>query len=527
MSKKEVTKKEEVFKEVSKSNRKIDLFTTLIPFVCILALCLYFVLAPENSTSALEVIRSFLGDKCGVYYLIVGLGFFLVSLWLSYSKIGKITIGKQGEKPQYGFISWGAMVFTCGLASDILFYSFCEWIYYYEDAHVQGFGDINEWAATFPLYHWSLIPWSFYAVLAAAFGFMLHVRGCHKQKYSEACRPILGKHTDGPLGKVIDLLAVIALIAGTATTFSIATPLLSMVLTDLFGLAGSKFVSIGILLVVCGIYTCSVMNGLKGVNMLSKICMILFGFLLGYVFIFGGEARFSVETGFTALGNMTQNFIGLSTWTDATRSEAGFAQNWTIFYWAYWMVWCVAAPFFMGMISRGRTIKQVIMGSYVFGTASTLISFIILGNFGLGMKVHGRFDAVAQYYANGEDLYQTIIDIIHQLPLAPLFLVVLALAMFAFYATSFDSITMVASNYSYKNMENDEMASKKMKLFWAVLLIMLPIALIFSEGTMANLQTVSIIAAFPIGIVMILIVASFIKDAKKRLEEIKVNKDSE
>ena len=210
----------------------------------------------------------------------IGLGFFLVSLWLSYSKIGKLTIGKKGEKPKYGFFAWGAMVFTCGLASDILFYSFCEWIYYYEDTHVMGFGNINEWAATFPLYHWSLIPWSFYAVLAAAFGFMLHVRGCHKQKYSEACRPLLGKHTDGVAGKVIDILAVIALIAGTATTFSIATPLLSMVLTDLFGIAGSKYVSICILLIVCGIYTCSIMNGLKGVNMLSKICMILFGIIL-------------------------------------------------------------------------------------------------------------------------------------------------------------------------------------------------------------------------------------------------------
>lgn len=506
-----------VAKEVSK--RKIDPFTTFIPLGCILILCAYFIIAPENSTAALEVIRSFLGDRCGVYYLIIGLGFFLVSLWLSFSKIGNITIGKQGEKPKYGFFSWGAMVFTCGLASDILFYSFCEWIYYYEDAHVMGFGDINEWAATFPLYHWSLIPWSFYAVLAAAFGFMLHVRGCHKQKYSEACRPILGKHTDGPLGKVIDILAVIALIAGTATTFSIATPLLSMILTNLFGITASKYVSIGILIVVCGIYTTSVMNGLKGVNMLSKICMILFGIILAYVFILGGEARFSIETGVTSLGNMVQNFFGLSTWTDATRTEAGFAQNWTIFYWAYWMVWCVAAPFFMGMISRGRTIKQVIMGSYIFGTASTLISFIVLGNFGLGLKVHGRFDAVAQYHANGDDLYQTIIDIIHQLPLAPVFLVVLALAMFAFYATSFDSITMVASNYSYKNIEGEETASKKMKLFWAVLLIMLPIALIFSEGTMANLQTVSIIAAFPIGIVMILIVASFIKDAKARIGE--------
>ncbi|SCW54676.1 betaine/carnitine transporter, BCCT family [Ruminococcaceae bacterium YRB3002] len=500
--------------------RKIDPFTTIVPFACILALCAYFVLMPENSTNALSVIRGFLGDKMGSYYLIIGLGVFLLSLWLAFSKIGQITIGKPGEKPKYGFWSWGAMNFTCGLASDILFYSFCEWIYYYEEPHVIGMGDINEWSATFPLYHWSLIPWSFYAVLAACFGFMLHVRGCHKQKYSEACRPLLGKHTDGPLGKIIDVLAVVALIAGTATTFSIATPLLSLVLTNLFGIAGSKYVTIGILVVVCAIYTTSVMNGLKGINMLSKICMCLFGFLLAYVFLLGGEARFSFESGVTSLGSMFQNFIGLSTWTDATRTEAGFAQNWTIFYWAYWMVWCVAAPFFMGSISRGRTVKQVIMGSYLFGTASTIISFIILGNYGLGMKVHGKFDAVAQYHANGDDLYQTIIDIIHQLPLSTVFLVVLAVAMLAFYATSFDSITMVASNYSYKNMENDEDASPKMKLFWAILLIMLPIALIFSEGTMNNLQTVSIIAAFPIGIVIILIIASFIKDAKRYASEI-------
>lgn len=509
---------ENVMREEGKK-RKIDPFTTIIPLGCIIALCLYFVLSPQQSTTMLEAIRSFLGDKCGVYYLVIGLGFFLVSIWLSFSKIGNITIGKPGEKPKYGFFSWGAMVFTCGLASDILFYSFCEWIYYYEDPHVMSLGNIDEWAPTFPLFHWSLIPWSFYAVLAAAFGFMLHVRGCHKQKYSEACRPLLGKHTDGIWGKIIDLLAVIALIAGTATTFSIATPLLSLVLTDLIGIQGSKYISICILLVVCGIYTCSVMNGLKGVNTLSQICMILFGIILAYVFFFGGETRFSAETGVTSLGKMVQNFIGLSTWTDATRSEAGFAQNWTVFYWAYWMVWCVAAPFFMGMISRGRTIKQVIMGSYIFGTASTLISFIILGNFGLGMKVHGRFDAVAQYHANGDDIYKTILDIIYQLPFPAVFLTVLALAMLAFYATSFDSITMVASNYSYRQIDGDEDASKKMKLFWAILLIMLPIALIFSEGTMANLQTVSIIAAFPIGIVMSLIVASFIKDANNYIKE--------
>ena len=120
------------------------------------------------------------------------------------------------------------MIFTCGLAADILFYSFCEWIYYADESRVQALGSMEEWVSTMPLFHWGPIPWAFYATLAACFGFMIHVRKCNKQKYSEACRPILGDKTDKLPGKIIDVLAVIALIAGTATTFSVATPLLSV-----------------------------------------------------------------------------------------------------------------------------------------------------------------------------------------------------------------------------------------------------------------------------------------------------------
>ena len=129
------------------------------------------------------------------------------------------------DKPQYNFFAWGAMMFTCGLAADILFYSFAEWIMYASDPHIAELGSIQDWAGVFPIFHWSFIPWSFYLVLAVAFGFMLHVRKRSRQKYSEACRPILGKHTDGWGGRIIDLLAVFALLAGTATTFSVATPL--------------------------------------------------------------------------------------------------------------------------------------------------------------------------------------------------------------------------------------------------------------------------------------------------------------
>ncbi len=501
-----------------KTGRRLDPATTIVPFGAILILCLFFILAPERSTAALSAIRSFLGDSFGVYYLIFGLGVLIVSLWISFSPLGKITLGKPGEKPKYGFWTWGAMVFTCGLAADILFYSLCEWIYYAQEPHVAELGSIQDWASTYPLFHWGPTVWSFYATLAACFGFMLHVRGVGKQKYSEACRPLLGDRTDRLPGRIIDVLAVVALIAGTATTFSVATPLLGAALTSLIGVPSSKYLTIAILAVTCLVYTAAVLKGIRGVSWLANACMYLFGALLAYVLLFGGHARYIVETGFSALGNMVQHYIGLSTWTDPLRTSS-FPQNWTIFYWAYWMVWCVASPFFMGSVSRGRTVKQVILGTYIFGVSSTLVSFIVLGNYGLGLQMMGSFDAIGFYNACG-DLYQTVIAIIGNLPAHQIVLGLLVLSMIAFYATSFDSITLVASQYSYRQFREGEEASRGMKLFWAILLILLPIALIFSEGSMNNLQTVSIIAAFPIGIVIALIIASFIKDARSYLGEL-------
>ena len=139
-------------------------------------------------------------------------------------------------------------------------------------------------------------------------------------------------------------------------------------------------------------------------------------------------------------------------------------------------------------------------------------------NYGLGLQMKGRFDGIAFFEQCG-DLYQTIVAIISTLPMHSVVLVILVVSMIAFYATSFDSITLVASQYSYKEFKEGEEAGNRMKLFWAVLLILLPIALIFSEGSMSNMQTVSIIAAFPIAMVIVLIIASFIKDAKRFLKD--------
>ena len=503
---------------------EIDWMITLVPFSIILLVAVLLFIFPDKSNEVIGQIRFFFGDTFGSYYLIIGLGIFLISVFLCFSDYGSIVLGEAHERPKYSFFTWGAMMFTCGLAADILFYSFSEWVMYATNPHIAELGGtVTEWAGVFPLFHWSFIPWAFYLVLAVAFGFMMHCRKRGKQRFSEACFPLLGaKLTHGIIGRVIDLFALFALLAGTATTFSVATPLMAEIIVTLFGVSVSRtMVTILILLVTCVIYTYAAIHGFRGIGLLAKFCIGLFFVLQLLVFVAGGEGQFIIENGLQSFGKMVQNFIGLSTYTDPIRAN-NFPQDWTIYYWAYWMVWCIAAPFFIGNISRGRTVKQTILGGYVFGVGSTLSSFIVFGNYGLGLQIKGIADFVTQYESNG-DLYAIIINVINLLPAGNIILALTMICMIAFYATSFDSIAYTAACYSYKNLEENEKPHVIITLLWCFLLIVLPIALVFSESSMSNIQSVSIISAFPLGIIMILIIWCFFKDAK---EYISANKSS-
>ena len=499
---------------------RIDWMITLVPFFLIVVVAVYLFVFPEQANEVIGRVRFFFGDTLGSYYLVIGLGVLLISIYLSVSDYGKIVLGAPNEKPKYSFFTWGSMMFTCGLAADILFYSFAEWVMYATNPHIAEMGgNIMEWAGVFPLFHWSFIPWAFYLVLAVAFGFMLHCRKRDKQRYSEACLPVLGeKHAHGLLGRIIDLFALFALLAGTATTFSVATPLMAEIIVTLFGISLSRTaVTIIILLITCAVYTYAVLHGFKGISFLAKLCIYMFFGLQIVVLLIGGEGRFIIENGIQSIGKMVQNFIGLSTYMDPNRTN-NFPQDWTIYYWAYWMVWCIAAPFFIGNISRGRTIKQTILGGYVFGVGSTISSFIILGNYSLGLQASGAQDFISMYEETG-DLYSLIINIINTMPAGSFILVWIMICMIAFYATSFDSIAYTAACYSYKSLGENEKPSIMITLLWCLLLIVLPIGLVFSESSMSNIQSVSIISAFPIGIIMLLMIWSFLKDAKEYMDE--------
>lgn len=493
----------------------------IFPLIIVVALCVVFIMAPTESTRIMDAMRGFLGNELGFFYILMGLGVFLISLYIAFSKYGEIKLGNL-EKPQYSNFAWATMIFTGVFAADIIFYSFIEWALYASETRIAQLGGMQDWATTYPLFHWGPIPWAFYVVLAVAFGFSIHVRGRSKQKFSEACRPLLGNYVDKAPGKIIDFIAIIALIAGTATTFSLATPLLGSALSRIFGFEGSTTLTLVVLGIIAIVYTISVLIGMEGIIKSASICTLLLLGMLAYFLLAGGEARYIIETGITSIGNLAQNFIGLSTWMDPLRASgdgtSGFVQNWTIFYWAYWMAWCVATPFFIGMISKGRTIKNVILGTYGYGLAGTFLSFIVFGNYGLSQQLAGKVDIISMVQ-NGTDINLGIIQIFETLPMTELLLMVLFVMMILFYSTTFDSLTMVVSAYSYKSLPPGEEAARPVRAFWALIFIIFPTGLIFAENSINSLQSVSIIAAFPIGITFCLIIASFFKDASKYLQE--------
>ena len=495
--------------------RSIEWSTMLIPFIIVVALMAVFMIVPEPSKIAVDTMRGFLGDTIGLYYPILAVGSVICALYAAVNpKYGMIKLGNV-EKPTYNNFTWGTMIFTSTMAADILFYSLIEWALYGAETHLSEMGSMQIWAPTYTLFHWGPLAWGFYVILAICFGFMMHVRKRNRQRFSEACRPLLGDKVDGFWGKFIDVMAIFAVVCATATTFSLATPLLTKAMGTVFGFEVTTIVTILVLLLICSIYTITVLFGVSGISKLANISSYLFFGLLSYFLFLGGETRYIIETGFQSLGNLVQNFIGLSTYIDPLR-ENTFAQNWTVYYWAYWLVWCVATPFFIALISKGRTIRNVVFGAFGWGLAGTYMSFIILGNYGLAQQLKYGLNLTG-FLGNGGEMYDAILMIFDTLPLSAFALILLVINMITFYCTTLDGITYVTSSYSYKKISAEEEPSRKIRGFWSIMLILLPVALLFAENSLYSLQGVTIIAAFPVGIMLVIIVWSFFKDCKEWL----------
>ncbi|ASF38399.1 choline transporter [Halobacillus halophilus] len=503
----------------------IDWPTFIGALILLVAVTLPLILFPEAGKTFVADANSFMTGNFGVLYMIMGFVVFAFLLFVAFSKNGSIKLGDEGEKPEFNTFSWAAMLFAAGIGSSILYWAVIEWAYYYQGPPFGVTPESQEaiqWASAYGIFHWGPIAWAIYTLPALPIAYFYYVRKKPVLKVSEAVRPVLGKSVDGPLGTVIDVLFMFGLLGGAGTTLALGTPMIAEGVNSLTGIPANLGLKSFIMLLCTLIFAISSYSGLKrGIKVLSDINLWLSLFILAFVFIFG-PTRFISETTVNGLGILADNFFKMATWMEPFAGigpfgETNFPESWTIFYWAWWLVYAPFVGLFVARISRGRTIRQMVLGTMIYGTIGCILFFGIMGNFGLYMQLTGSFDAVAFMDQNGAPA--TIIAIINQLPLAKFMVLAFTVLAIIFLATTFDSSSYILASVVQKSVEGEPMRWNR--LFWAFALCLMPLALMFLGG-LGTLQTASIVGGFPLIFIMILLAWSFMRASS---EDIRASDD--
>nr|WP_255045360.1 BCCT family transporter [Photobacterium sp. ZSDE20] len=475
-------------------------------------------LFPVQGAEWITIAKTFMTDKLGFLYLSLGVAAFFFMIYIVFSDIGQIKLGDPDEKPEFTTASWAAMLFCGGIGASILYWGTIEWAYYYQAPPFQlepGSEEAVRWAATYGLFHWGPIAWSIYLVPALPIAYFFYVRKQPVLKVSAALMPAIGEaRSYGWLGKVIDVLFIFGLLGGGATTLGLAAPLITEGANYLFGLPKDTETQIIVLMLCTAIFAYSAYAGMeKGIKFLSNVNFWGALSLLAFVLI-SGPTIFMLETGLDSLGRMLSNFFVMATWAEpfggyGSFENTHFPQDWTIFYWAWWLVFAPSMGLFVARISRGRTIKQMVTGSIFFGSMGCFLFFMILGNYGLSLQLSGALDVVG--ILNSEGATKAIFSILEQLPYSTVVIAAFTLLCLIFTATTFDSISYILASVVQNNVTEDPMRWNR--LFWAFALSFMPSVLLFMGG-LSTLQTAAIVGGLPLLVIAVMLMISAVKAAK-------------
>lgn len=500
------------------NNRKnIDktMIGVVLAFVVVVCVCLF--LSPDWSRWLINSINAFIATNLGFVYVWIVFISIILCIVLGTSKYKNIKLG-EGEK-EYSEFSWASMMFCASMAAGFLYWGSIEWVFHYMEPPY-GVDALSaraaEYAATLPLFHWGISAWSVYLIPAVAFAFVHFNLKQEKFDVANVCREILGDRVDGPLGKIINIFFIFGLLGGVGTALGIGSPLVSACLNKLFGIEDTPLLRFAVMVLVTCIFTVSAYKGIKrGIKILSDINIFLMLATVVILFVLG-NTTFIIKMQTTSLGIMLQEFIHMSTYMDPV-NNSGHPEKWIVFYWAWWMSYSIFMGLFIAKISKGRTIKQVIFGGLGYGFLGSFVFFSIFGNFFMDQQLSGAYDVVKGVTENGGPA--TVVDVFSKLPIGTLFVVAILITSIISMATNFDSAAYTLAMVSSKKIQLGERPSKRLTIFWAFCMAAIPMVLMVFGGSLAELQTLSIIMALPTCLVYAIIIISCFKMLEKYYEK--------
>jgi len=464
-------------------------------------------LYPQDVERVAQRVLDFTANKMGWMYLLATTGFVVFMLFLGLSKFGSVRLGPEQEPPEFSFKSWLAMIFSGGMGVGLVFWGVAEPMMHFNDPPL-GLSEPRSVEAAqmgmrYAFFHWGLHQWANFALVGLA---LAYIRFRHNARglISETFRPLFGTHVDGIGGKLIDTLAVVSTIFGVATTLGLGA---LQVNSGLARFEGVEYGTHAQMLIIAGLgvlFTISAITPLKyGIRYLSNLNMIMALGLFGWVLLFGPTAFIFQELTQT-VGEYLGNIVQMSLVTTPYSSEH-WVQQWTMFYWAWGLSWAQFVGSFIARISRGRTIREFVLGVMIVPVGLSILWFSTFGGSAIHFELYqgaGIADAVAREVPAG--LY-TLLD---QLPWGT-YAGLLAIALVCiFVVTSADSATFVLGMFTSKGVLNP---TRFVRVLWGFLQLAMAIVLLLSGG-LEGLRTVSIIAAFPFMILMVLMAFALHRD---------------
>ena len=464
----------------------VDKITLSISLFSVLFIATFILYDAEFAKRTIDLSYKSIVNVFGPTYLVLTLFCFFFLLFLCFSKFGNYKFGGNEASAEFSYISWIGMLFCSGIGGGIIYWSGVEWSYYVGNP---PFGidpyssESFSLATAYGLFHWGISAWSIYGIPAIALSIAFYKYNLNSLRLSSSLSGLgISNIESSFLGRFIDLIFILATVGAAGGTIGSYIPMLSSGFSEIFNLNKGLYLDILVICLCVGLFGYSVYKGLdKGIKNLSNFNLIL-ALLFLLIIIFSTDIIGLIETSASGLLFSITHFWDMSTLGISEKSQ--FAEEWTIFYWAWWVAFGPLVGLFIARISKGRTLRQVILGMLFFGTLGTWLFYMILGGFAMNLELSGEFSVIQSMNSFGHA--DTAIAVVKNLSFEILMVFIFCLITIIFVTTSYDSMSYVISYHVMKTSNENKEPDKKLRLFWAIILGILPAALvIYSDHSVA------------------------------------------
>ncbi|OBF38401.1 choline transporter [Mycolicibacterium peregrinum] len=449
----------------------------------------------------------------GWLFVLTASGFVIFVIWLAMSRYGNIPLGRDDDEPEFRTVSWVAMMFSAGMGIGLMFFGVSEPLSHFDSPPPGTGGPGNpraaETAMATTMFHWTLHPWAIYAVVGLTIAYGVYRKG-RLQLVSAAFEPLLGKHANGPWGKVIDMLAIFATLFGSAASLGLGALQIRSGLHIVAGIGETgNAILVGIIAILTVAFVLSAVSGVaRGIQWLSNINMVLAVGIALFIFLVG-PTMFMLNMIPTSIGSYVDQLAQMAARTGAEgEAVSTWLQKWTIFYWAWWISWTPFVGMFIARISRGRTIRQFVTGVLLVPSVVSVVWFCVFG----GAAIFEQENGVDLAGMGSQE--RQLFSLLGEYPIATVTSVVVMVLVAIFFVSGADAASIVMGSLSERGTIKP---TRPTVIFWgvatgAVAAVML---LVGGADALNGLQSITIIVAVPFVLVMIGLAVALVRDLRQ------------